>query len=194
MRAIIIRAEHGAEAFAGRLVETAQELLFGLIAVPAAKDRYPASVLQDKGRYIDRVAEGMLRQFSSASAADIATTVTAEGFDARDLRPKILSGRRGHRVLRPCRKTVGKRARHRPEIGCGQAEIEQLDSIDNLASAAKILIGQCRVANGFRFKSGQTHPRIGAFETVVAARHNLFLAASTARRERSCKHRQSKDG
>jgi hypothetical protein len=59
MCAIIIGAKHGAEPFAGGLVQAAQEGAFFAGSVPACEHRYAAAIAQNERRDIDGVGKGM---------------------------------------------------------------------------------------------------------------------------------------
>lgn len=102
---VVIGAEHRLESLAGALVNCPQEFAFRLAsATPVPLDADPATVLQYKGRDIDRFGSGMGRL--PTGSGDGPARIAAHGFDfserAAEVMPRSpidsVSNPAGHRV------------------------------------------------------------------------------------------------
>lgn len=83
MGGIVIRAEHGGEAFAGTVMDDTEEFTFlGTAAVPILFYTDPPSIGEHETRNVDRLRRGMGR--ASAASGYIAARIAAKGFDPRN--------------------------------------------------------------------------------------------------------------
>lgn len=154
---VVVRAEYGAEALAGTIVNCGEKLHFLAPVCPVVFNRDPAPVGEHKGGYVYRIGVRMLRQFSRPG--DIAATVTTHRLDALEVATKILACGAFNGIFGPGGEFAGKFAFHRPEIGDVRANIEQFDAVDLSASTTKLAIGQRRKADVGFTQVAETLPR-----------------------------------
>jgi len=139
---VVIGAENGSETLAGAVMDGGQELHFPATAFPVILNRNPAAVGEHKGRHINRIGVRMFRQFTGSG--DIATTVTAHGFNPLEITTEILPRGAFDRIFRPGRKFASKFAFNGSQVGNISTDIEQLDPVDLTTTATELAVGQRR--------------------------------------------------
>ena len=156
---VVSGAKDGAEFPAGIGMDTAQELCFVAAPVPALEHGYSPAILHHEGKDIDGVGKGVLRKI--AISVYTAAAIGARCFDARQLRSQIFACGGADDIARPTGEAACKRAGHRAEVGRRRSEIEQLDRIHRLATAAILAIGQCGKTDLRLTEAAEAHPCIG---------------------------------
>lgn len=117
-----------------------EKLPFHASALPVIFHRNPATVGHDKGGHVNGIGMGMLGAL--AGAGNIPATIASHGFDSSQFGTQMLARGPLHRIFRPSGEPAGEFAFYRAEIGDIGPDIEQLDTVDLAAPAAKMAIGQ----------------------------------------------------
>ncbi len=139
---VVIGAENGSETLAGAVMDGGQEQHFPATAFPVILNRNPATVGEYESGHINRIGVRVFRQFTGSG--DIATTVTAHGFNPLEITTEILPRGAFHSIFGPGRKFASQFAFDWSEVGHIGTDIEQLDTVYLTATATELAVGQRR--------------------------------------------------
>lgn len=160
-------------------MQAAQKRTFIGFASPAVKHGDSASIAQNEGGYINRIAKGMLGKLAAAAAIYVAAIKGSHRLNPDNFAFEIKLGCRADRMFCPSREVRGQRTGHWPQIGGFGGKGHQLDRVDRAASARKILVGQGREPHFCGFQRCKALTRCVCSERIIVAA-DCFAIRTTA--------------